>query len=142
MAKEKEIPVGANGNSPEDTQVEMFNEREQVLNEREQVLNEREQVLNEREQMIDEIEQSLQKREAELALREKALNAQTTEEPQEEALQKGVEFDFRNENYKFADDAPQVLLIGGEALTQEQITKDEDLLLQLIGGRSPLIVKL
>ena len=45
-------------------------------------------------------------------------------------------------NYKFTDDAPKVLLIGGESLSQEEIANDEELLLQLIGGHSPLISKL
>ena len=123
MAKEKETPVMANDNSPN-----IDNEREQALDAREEQLNAREEQLNEYESRLTE--------------REEALTAQVIEESQEETRQEGVEFEFRKVHYKFADDAPQVLLIGGEALTQEQIAKDEDLLLQLIGGRSPLIVKL
>ena len=130
MAKEeKNTPVvGANGNSPEidnastesnDTQAQALNEREKALNEREEALNEREKALNEVEQLKG-----------------------TPEKPTEEAPRKGHEFTFRNVSYKFADDAPQMLLIGGEALSQEEIANDEDLLLQLIGGHSPLINKL
>jgi len=51
-------------------------------------------------------------------------------------------FIFRGKHYRFADDAPQMILIGGEALSQEEIANDEELLLQLIGGHSPLINKL
>lgn len=130
MAKEKETPIMANDNSPN-----IDNEREQALDAREEFLNEYESRLTERELRLTE-------RESQLDEREEALTAQVTEESQEETPQEGVKFEFREVHYKFADDAPKVLLIGGEALTQEQITKDEDLLLQLIGGRSPLIVKL
>ena len=130
MAKEKETSVMANENS-----LNIDNEREQALGEREEQLNAREEYLNEYESRLTE-------RELRLDEREEALTAQVTEESQEETPQEGVEFEFREVHYKFADDAPKMLLIGSEALTQEQIAKDEDLLLQLIGGRSPLIVKL
>ena len=127
----------ANDNSPN-----IDNGREQALDAREEFLNEYESRLTERELRLTERELRLTERESQLDEREEALTAQVTEESQEETPQEGVEFEFREVHYKFADDAPQVLLIGGEALTQEQIAKDEDLLLQLIGGRSPLIVKL
>ena len=144
MAKEeKNTPVvGANGNSPSngnspeidnastesnDTQAQALNEREEALNEREKALNEVEKQLNAREQQLDQYEEQLKG---------------TPEKPTEEAPRKGHEFTFRNVNYKFTDDAPQMLLIGGEALSQEEIANDEDLLLQLIGGQSPLINKL
>ena len=144
MAKEeKNTPaVGANGNSPSngnspeidnastesnDTQVQALNEREAALNQREQALNEVEKHLNAREQQLNQLEEQLNG---------------NPEEPTAETPHKGHEFTFRNVRYKFADDAPQVLLIGGEALSQEEIANDEDLLLQLIGGQSPLINKL
>ena len=130
MAKEKETPVMANDNSPN-----IDNEREQALDTREEFLNEYESRLTERELRLTE-------RESQLDEREEALTAQVTEEPKREPLQKGIQFEFRGNQYQFADDAPQVLLIGGENISQEEITKDEELLLQLIGGRSPLIVKL
>ena len=144
MAKEeKNTPaVGANGNSPSngnspeidnastesnDTQVQALNEREEALNRRELALNEVEKHLNAREQQLDQYEAQLKG---------------TPEKPTEEAPRKGYEFTFRNVSYKFADDAPQMLLIGGEALSQEEIANDEELLLQLIGGHSPLINRL
>ena len=145
MAKEeKNTPVvGANGNSPEmdnastesnDTQAQALNEREKTLNEREEALNRRELALNEVEKQLNAREQQLDQYEAQLK--------GTPEKPTEEAPRKGHEFTFRNVSYKFADDAPQMLLIGGEALSQEEIANDEELLLQLIGGHSPLINKL
>ena len=113
-----------------------------IDNEKEQALDAREEFLNEYESRLTERELRLAERESQLDEREEALTAQAPEESQEEIPQEGVEFEFREVHYKFADDAPKMLLIGSEALTQEQIAKDEDLLLQLIGGRSPLIVKL
>lgn len=144
MAKEeKNTPVvGVNGNSPlngnspeidnastesNDIQAQALNEREKALNEREKALNEVEKHLNAREQQLDQYEEQLKG---------------TPEKPTEEAPHKGHEFTFRNVNYKFTDDAPKVLLIGGESLSQEEIANDEELLLQLIGGHSPLINKL
>lgn len=145
MAKEeKNTPVvGANGNSPEidNASTESNDTQAQALNEREKALNEREEALNEREKALNEVEKQLNAREQQLDQYEEQLKG-TPEKPTEEAPRKGHEFTFRNVSYKFADDAPQMLLIGGEALSQEEIANDEDLLLQLIGGQSPLINKL
>ena len=135
MAKEeKNTPVSEASTESNDTQVQTLNEREAALNEREEALNRREYALN-------EVEKHLNAREQQLDQYEEQLNGKP-EEPTEEVPRKGHEFTFRNVNYKFADDAPQMLLIGGEALSQEEIANDEDLLLQLIGGQSPLINKL
>ena len=151
MAKEeKNTPVvGANGNSPlngnspeiDNASTESNDTQAQALNEREAALNEREEALNQREQALNEVEKHLNAREQHLNQLEEQLNG-NPEEPTAETPHKGHEFTFRNVRYKFADDAPQVLLIGGEALSQEEIANDEDLLLQLIGGHSPLINKL
>lgn len=136
MAKEEEknTPVSEASTESNDTQVQALNEREAALNEREEALNRREHALN-------EVEKHLNAREQQLNLYEEQLNGKP-EEPTEEAPHKGHEFTFRNVNYKFTDDAPKVLLIGGESLSQEEIANDEELLLQLIGGHSPLISKL
>lgn len=145
MAKEeKNTPVvGANGNSSEmnNASTESNDTQEQALNEREKVLNEREEAINRRELALNEVEKHLNAREQQLDQYEEQLNGKP-EEPTVEAPRKGYEFTFRNVSYKFADDAPQMLLIGGEALSQEEIANDEELLLQLIGGQSPLISKL
>lgn len=135
MAKEeKNTPVSDASTESNDTQVQALNEREAALNEREEALNRREHALN-------EVEKHLNAREQQLDQYEEQLKG-TPEKPTEEAPRKGHEFTFRNVNYKFTDDAPQVLRIGGEALSQEEIANDEDLLLQLIGGQSPLISRL
>ena len=136
MAKEEKntTPVSEASTESNDTQVQALNEREAALNEREEALNRREHALN-------QVEKHLNAREQQLDQYEEQLKG-TPEEPTAEAPHKGHEFTFRNVNYKFTDDAPQVLRIGGEALSQEEIANDEDLLLQLIGGHSPLINKL
>lgn len=135
MAKEeKNTPVSEASTESNDTQ-------EQALNEREAALNEREEALNRREHALNEVEKHLNAREQQLDQYEEQLKG-TPEKPTEEAPHKGHEFTFRDVNYKFTDDAPQVLRIGGEALSQEEIANDEELLLQLIGGQSPLISKL
>ena len=51
-------------------------------------------------------------------------------------------FIFRGKHYRFADDAPKMILFAGEALSHQDIISDEEVLLQLIGGDSPLIRKL
>lgn len=135
MAKEeKNTPVSEASTESNDTQVQALNEREAALNEREEALNRREHALN-------EVEKHLNAREQQLDQYEEQLKG-TPEKPTEEAPRKGHEFTFRNVRYKFTDDAPKVLLIGGESLSQEEIANDEELLLQLIGGHSPLINKL
>ena len=135
MAKEeKNTPVSDASTESNDTQVQALNDREAALNEREEALNRRELALNEVEKQLNAREQQLDQYEEQLK--------GTPEKPTEEAPRKGHEFTFRNVNYKFTDDAPQVLRIGGEALSQEEIANDEELLLQLIGGHSPLINKL
>lgn len=136
MAKEEEknTPVSEASTESDYTQAQALNEREAALNEREEALNRREHALN-------EVEKHLNAREQQLDQYEEQLKG-TLEEPTAEAPHKGHEFTFRNVRYKFTDDAPKVLLIGGESLSQEEIANDEELLLQLIGGHSPLISKL
>ena len=136
MAKEEKntTPVSEASTESNDTQAQALNEREAALNEREEALNRREHALNEVEKHLNAREQQLDQYEAQL-------NG-TPEKPTEKAPRKGHEFTFRDVNYKFTDDAPEMLLIGGEALSQEEIANDEELLLQLIGGHSPLISKL
>ena len=135
MAKEeKNTPVSEASTESNDTQAQALNEREAALNEREEALNRRELALTEVEKQLNAREQQLDQLEAQLK--------GTPEKPTEEAPRKGHEFTFRNVSYKFADDAPEMILIGGEALSQEEIANDEELLLQLIGGNSPLINKL
>ena len=61
---------------------------------------------------------------------------------EKEGLQTSPEFEFEGEKYAFADDAPELILLNGKGVSQKEIAKDEDLKLQLIGGKSSLIIKI
>lgn len=54
----------------------------------------------------------------------------------------GVEFKFEGQSYKFKDSAPKSIRIDGVVKTQKELAKDEESLLQLIGGNSGLIEKI
>ena len=115
------------------TSSESINDKFMELEEKEAELQERERLLDNRERLLEEQDQHLRKR-------EQALAVGTKEEPA--TAPKGLEFVFRDKHYKFQDDAPKSILFSGEVLTQEEITKDEEILVQLIGGKSPLIVEM
>lgn len=82
---------------------------------------------------VEETNESLEKREA--ALEEKAGKKTGESEP-------GLEFEFEEEPYKFTDSAPKLIKVNGKAYTQKKIAEDYDLALQLIGGKSSLIIKI
>ena len=82
---------------------------------------------------VDETNESLKKREADLD--EKAGKKSGESEP-------GLEFEFEEELYKFTDSAPKLIKVNGKAYSQKQIAEDYDLALQLIGGKSSLIIKI
>lgn len=122
--------------------------REVALEERESLLEDRkESELNDigteleaREKALDQREQALDEREKALANRE--ASQEVTDAPKvSEEKKAGHAFSFRGKKYQFADDAPLQILFGGEAYTQEEIAENEDVLVQLIGGGSALIVK-
>lgn len=52
---------------------------------------------------------------------------------------KTVSFELEGKKYQFSASAPKKIRINNQSLTQEQIAKDSDLLIMLIG--TPLIVK-
>lgn len=52
-----------------------------------------------------------------------------------------LSFEFEGETYQFTEDAPAVILWNGAGVSQQQMIEDEDLLLQLIGSNSGLIIK-
>lgn len=85
------------------------------------------------EKYVDETNESLKKREAELA--EKA-GKKTGES------ESGLEFEFEEELYKFTDSAPKLITVNGKGCSQKQIAENYDLALQLIGGKSSLIIKI
>lgn len=94
---------------------------------------------------LDRREQGLEKREAALLVKEQKLNeriALLPVEAKEIIVEPGLEFEFRNERYKFSDDAPKQILFSGLKYSQEELAKEEDALVQLIGGESVLIEKI
>lgn len=107
--------------------------REAATDRKESDLNDLAVKLNQREQALDE-------REKALALRESSQEVADAPKVSEEKRE-GHAFSFRGKQYQFADDAPLQILFGGEAYTQEEIAENEDVLVQLIGGGSALIVK-
>lgn len=96
-------------------------------------LAERISQLDAREKLLEEKERRLSKLEKQLA--EKSPVVEEVIKP------KGLSFTFREEKYKFSDDAPLKILFGGQVLTQKQLIEDEDALAILIGGNSNLIEK-
>lgn len=69
----------------------------------------------------------------------KAKYSETPEETVEETP--AVEFKYKGENYVFAKKAPKVIRVNGKELSQEEIAEDDEALLELIGGKSSLIIK-
>ena len=135
MAKEDE-KVSENieetaGNTEESTENVA---KETQLDTRENELNIFADQLKEKEAELDKREKEIAKREAELDKREKSL---TKKEPKPAA----VSFVFNGENYRFTDDAPSKIRIDGFVKTQQAISQDEDILLQLVVGGSGLIEK-
>lgn len=107
-------------------------QKESELQTFEKKLNEREKSLSEREQKLNKKEQTLNEREANLPV----------VEAQEVKVVPGVKFKFRGDNYQFTNDAPKKIRFGGIVYTQKELVKDEDILIQLVGGNSSLIQKL
>ncbi|GIM62003.1 hypothetical protein CAPN008_20530 [Capnocytophaga canis] len=120
--------------------IEALQAKENELNEREATLLAREKEIQQEQEELQKKEAELQEKEAELTQREKALNI--PQEVEKTEPQKGLEFSFRENKYKFTDDAPKIILFEGEARSQESLSKDEDALIALIGGNSSLIEKI
>lgn len=114
--------------------------REAAVDRKESELNDIGTELEAREKSLDQREQSLDERERALALREATQEGAGAPEVSEEKRE-GHAFSFRGKKYQFADDAPLQILFGGERYTQEELSADEEALVQLIGGGSALIVK-
>ena len=69
----------------------------------------------------------------------KTVVEETAEKAVEEVTAESVSFEFEGKKYQFSASAPKKIRINNQSLTQEQIAKDSDLLIMLIG--TPLIVK-
>ena len=97
------------------------------------------ETLNTSEEELNIFADQLKEKEAELDKREKSL---TKKEPKPaEPKAEAVSFEFNGEKYRFTDDAPSKIRIDGFIKTQQEISQDEDILLQLVVGGSGLIEK-
>ena len=129
-ATEGETPTVAPHEGIEnDTQAETSTETEVALAAREKALAEREAALAEREAAFE-----TELNHFELT---RQWSVEETETPRE-----GLAFSFRDVAYKFDDNAPERIRIGDSIYTQEEIADSEELLVELIAGNCPLIVKL
>ncbi len=99
----------------------------------------KEELLIEREVALNEKEAALNQKEADLKILEEELKKKGKSLPQKP--EPGLAFSFRGENYKFNDKAPKNIRFGGLSYTQEEIVKDEEVLVQIIGANSYLIEK-
>lgn len=85
--------------------------------------------------------ENLAKERADFEAEKAEFEAGKSEAPKAEEVQEPVSFDYEGEDWIFTNEAPRTILWAGSPVTQEEIAKDEDLKLQLIGGKSNLIIK-
>ena len=137
MAKEDEKVSENIEETADNTLASTENVAKETLDTRESELNVFADQLKEKEAELDKREKEISKREAELDKREKSL---TKKEPKP-VEPKAVSFEFNGEKYRFTDDAPSKIRIDGIVKTQQEISQDEDILLQLVVGGSGLIEK-
>lgn len=76
---------------------------------------------------------------ANLEAREKALKENAEVKSDEKSGP--ISFKFEGEQYQFTDDAPQLINYGGQPFSQKEISENEEVLIQFIGGNSSLIIK-
>lgn len=115
---------------------QVLKEKETELEQRETAVSEKETQLAEKEQELHAFEQVLKEKEAELEQRENS-----KEQSSEPTAEGSVQFQFGEDTYRFRDDVPLRIRVFGKILTQEQIAQDEDVILQLVVGKSNLIEK-
>ena len=139
MAKEDEKVSENIEETTDNTLASTENVAKETLDTSEEELNIFADQLKEKEAELDKREKEIAKREAELDKREKSLTKKESKpaEPKAEA----VSFVFNGEKYRFTDDAPSKIRIDGLVKTQQEISQDEDILLQLVVGGSGLIEK-
>ena len=137
MAKEDEKVSENIEETADNTLASTENVAKETLDTRESELNVFADQLKEKEAELDKREKEISKREAELDKREKSLTKKEPKPVKAEA----VSFEFNGEKYRFTDDAPSKIRIDGIVKTQQEISQDEDILLQLVVGGSGLIEK-
>ncbi len=112
---------------------EQLEARKVELQQKEDLLTQKEAELTVKEAELDKREQLVKEKEHLIANAEK--------KSVKKAPRKGLEFSFRDEEYHFVDGAPESFRFEGKIWSQEEIIKDEEALILLIGGKSSLIEK-
>lgn len=132
--------VEATSETAEQSLAELEQLRED-LEQREQAISEKETTLNEKEAELSQLEQTLKEKETELEQREQKSTLISPKDFENNEKSIPVQFQFGDDTYRFRDDVPLRIRVFGKILTQEQIAQDEDVILQLVVGKSNLIVK-
>ena len=111
--------------------------REAELEKREKAVSEKEASLTEKEKVSGKEIEDIIKQYDDLKEKHEALAASGSA-----AEEEITELDFEGEKYEFAPDAPQMINFGGQKFTRKEISENEEVKLQLIGGNSNLIRKI
>ena len=118
---------------------EQLIEKEAVLKVAEQKLSEDQEKFVLEKNKFEEEKAAFETAKANLEAREKALEEKA--EVKSEKKVDPVTFEFEGEQYQFTDDAPQLINYGGQPFSQKEISENEEVLIQFIGGNSSLIIK-
>ncbi len=118
---------------------EQLIERESALKIAEQKLSEDQENFVLEQNKLEKDKSTFETAKADLEAREKALKKNARVKSEEKS--RPVSFEFEGEQYQFTDDAPQLINYGGQPFSQKEISENEEVLIQFIGGNSSLIVK-
>lgn len=135
--EELQIDKTANKNSPESIE-----EKTAELDAREKELNEKAAEIEKLKETLSKLDIKLQQQSKEIEEKEKSLLSSKADEKSKNKKPSGLKFTFEGQSYKFKDKAPQSIRFNDNVMTQKEITEDEDVLLQLVGGNSSLIEKI
>ena len=118
---------------------EQLIERESALKIAEQKLSEDQENFVLEQNKLEKDKSTFETAKADLEAREKALKKNARVKSEEKS--RPVYFEFEGEQYQFTDDAPQLINYGGQPFSQKEISENEEVLIQFIGGNSSLIIK-
>ncbi|MCW2463371.1 hypothetical protein [Elizabethkingia anophelis] len=139
MANKKETAVPLTEEQPNQIKADI-DAREQLVAAKEQSAEDAKKVLDNlnaeisaKTEKLSEIESLIDEKAEELAELEIKLENRKikSEEPE---VTTGLEFTLDNEDHKFKDDAPQVILFNGKERTQEELANDESAILQIVAA--------
>ncbi|MDV3668211.1 hypothetical protein CMU39_09260 [Elizabethkingia anophelis] len=142
MANKKETAVPLTEEQLNQIKAEL-DAREQVVAAKEQSVADAKKVLEDlnaeisaKTDKLSEIENLIDMKAEELTELEIKLENRNikSEEPEVTEVTIGLEFTLDNENYKFKDNAPEVILFNGKERTQKQLANDESAILQIVAA--------